>query len=217
MLGLLRVAEQRSTASSGSGSAAGSGSGSGSGSGRRARRIILFTDVVGSMALNAAAGDDTYYQLLRSHDHVLHEMLRAHDGVQFKHTGDGVAAWFNSASQGIDCAFAMVDHLVGLAHVPSGLPVAIRCGLSAGEPIESDGDLFGLAVGRAAAHLRARRQRRGPRRRGGPAPRRIGPPPVRATGRRGAQGSGRHAPSPAGRTGAERVTDFPGTSRTPRV
>ena len=44
----------------------------------------------------------------------------------------------------------MVDHLVGLAHVPSGLPVAIRCGLSAGEPIESDGDLFGLAVGRAA-------------------------------------------------------------------
>ena len=37
-----------------------------------------------------------------------------------------------------------------LLHAESGRRVRIRCGLAAGEPIEDDGDLFGLAVVRAA-------------------------------------------------------------------
>jgi class 3 adenylate cyclase len=141
MLGLLRVAEE---------TVDGGGAGVGSTSVRRARRVILFTDVVGSTTLNVVAGDDEYHLLLRSHDHVVRDVLRAHDGTQFKHTGDGVAAWFSSAPQAVACALDIQEKVAGLIHAASGLSIAVRCGLAAGEPIEDEGDLFGLAVSRAA-------------------------------------------------------------------
>jgi len=115
----------------------------------RARKVILFTDLVGSTVLNIAAGDESYVQLLRSHDRVVRHELRGHGGVEFKHTGDGVAAWFASAHQAVMCALRLQEHLTGLLHAESGLSVQIRCGLAAGEPIEERGDLFGIAVTRA--------------------------------------------------------------------
>ena len=66
---------------------------SASGSSTRPRKVILFTDLVGSTSLNVTAGDDAYLQLLRAHDRVVRDALRRYDGVEFKHTGDGVAAW----------------------------------------------------------------------------------------------------------------------------
>jgi class 3 adenylate cyclase len=115
----------------------------------RALKVILFTDLVDSTILNLAAGDEPYVQLLRVHDRVVRDALRSHGGVEFKHTGDGVAAWFASAQQAVRCALELQEHLTGLLHAESGLSVQIRCGLAAGEPIEERGDLFGIAVTRA--------------------------------------------------------------------
>ncbi len=115
----------------------------------RALKVILFTDLVDSTMLNLAAGDEHYVQLLRVHDRVVRDALRDHGGVEFKHTGDGVAAWFASAHQAVGCALGLQEHLTGLLHAESGLSVQIRCGLAAGEPIEEGGDLFGIAVTRA--------------------------------------------------------------------
>ncbi len=116
----------------------------------RARKVILFTDLVGSTSLNVTAGDDAYLQLLRAHDRVVRDGLRRHGGVEFKHTGDGVAAWFRSARHAVTCALDLQDTLAGALHAESGVEVRVRCGLAAGEPIESSGDLFGLAVARAS-------------------------------------------------------------------
>jgi class 3 adenylate cyclase len=88
--------------------------------------------------------------LLRAHDHVVRDALRRHDGVEFKHTGDGMAAWFRSARHAVMCALELQDSLAGMLHAESGLAVRVRCGLAAGEPIESSGDLFGISVARAA-------------------------------------------------------------------
>ena len=115
----------------------------------RALKVILFTDLVDSTVLNMAAGDESYVQLLRTHDRVVRDQLRDHGGVEFKHTGDGVASWFASAHQAVMCALRLQEHLTGLLHAESGLSVQIRCGLAAGEPIEELGDLFGIAVTRA--------------------------------------------------------------------
>lgn len=122
----------------------------GSGTSNRARKVILFTDLVDSTSLNVTAGDDAYVQLLRAHDNVVRDALRRHDGVEFKHTGDGMAAWFRSARHGVMCALELQDSLAGMLHAESGLAVRVRCGMAAGEPIESSGDLFGLSVARAA-------------------------------------------------------------------
>jgi class 3 adenylate cyclase len=116
----------------------------------RARKVILFTDLVGSTSLNVTAGDDAYVQLLRAHDRVVRDALRRYDGVEFKHTGDGVAAWFTSARQAVACALDLQDTLAGALHAESGVAVRVRCGLAAGDPIESSGDLFGLAVSTAS-------------------------------------------------------------------
>ncbi len=116
----------------------------------RTLKVVLFTDLVGSTSLNAASGDDRYLQLLRAHDRVIRASLVRHDGVEFKHTGDGMAAWFASPRQGVRCALDLQDTLAGALRAESGLEVRLRCGLAAGEPIEDRGDLFGLTVARAA-------------------------------------------------------------------
>lgn len=120
------------------------------GAGSRARKVILFTDLVDSTALNVAAGDDAYLQLLRAHDRVVRDALTSNDGVEFKHTGDGLAAWFSSPRQAVACALDLQEALPSAVRTETGGRVAVRCGLAAGAPIEERGDLFGLAVVRAA-------------------------------------------------------------------
>lgn len=116
----------------------------------RARRVILFTDLVESTSLNAAEGDEVFLQLMRVHDRLVRSSLRRHDGVEFKHTGDGLAAWFRSPRQAVRCALSLQDELTSALHANSRGEVRLRCGMAAGAPIDNDGDIFGLAVAKAA-------------------------------------------------------------------
>jgi class 3 adenylate cyclase len=115
-----------------------------------ARKVILFTDLVESTSLNATAGDVAYVELLRAHDRIVRDLLRRHAGVEFKHTGDGIAAWFASGAQAVECALAVHERLTGLLLADTGVAVQTRCGLAAGAPIAEGSDLFGLAVATAA-------------------------------------------------------------------
>jgi tetratricopeptide (TPR) repeat protein len=74
-------------------------------------RVILFTDMVASTELNVRAGDRTFVGLLEEHDRILRGRLRRHDGVQYTHTGDGLSAWFTSATSALACAFGMQEDL----------------------------------------------------------------------------------------------------------
>jgi class 3 adenylate cyclase len=112
--------------------------------------VVLFTDMVGSTSLNAATGDDRFLHLMRAHDRAVRAALQRHDGVEFKHTGDGLAAWFASARMAVRCALDLQDTMAGAVLSEAGREVRVRCGLAAGEPIEVGGDLFGLTVARAA-------------------------------------------------------------------
>ncbi len=116
----------------------------------RPRRVILFTDLVESTSLNAAEGDEVFLQLMRVHDRLVRSSLRRHDGVEFKHTGDGLAAWFRSPRQAVRCALSLQDELTSALHASSRGEVRLRCGLAAGAPIDNDGDIFGLTVAKAA-------------------------------------------------------------------
>jgi class 3 adenylate cyclase len=117
---------------------------------QRARRVILFTDLVESTSLNAAEGDEVFLQLMRVHDRLVRSSLRRHDGVEFKHTGDGLAAWFRSPRLAVRCALSLQDELTGALHAGSRGEVRLRCGLAAGAPIDNNGDIFGLTVAKAA-------------------------------------------------------------------
>jgi class 3 adenylate cyclase len=115
-----------------------------------ARRVILFTDLVGSTEVNERAGDDFFLDLIREHDAVVRTCLREHDGVEFKHTGDGIAAWFTAPGDAIDAALAIGRGLERATALHPELPFQVRAGISVGEPLGNAGDLFGLSVVQAA-------------------------------------------------------------------
>lgn len=115
-----------------------------------ARRVILFTDLVSSTELNVAAGDVRYLELLQEHDRITRGALRRHGGVEFKHTGDGMAAWFTSAGAAVTCAHEIGLELARATLVHPELPLQVCVGIDVGEPLGHASDLFGLSVVRAA-------------------------------------------------------------------
>jgi predicted ATPase/class 3 adenylate cyclase len=102
---------------------------------------FLFTDVEGSTR-RWQDEPESMRALLVEHDAILGAVIEKHHGHLFKHTGDGVAAVFASASDAVDAA---VDAQTRLADV---LPV--RMGLHTGEAELRDGDYFGSTLNRCA-------------------------------------------------------------------
>ena len=107
---------------------------------------ILFTDMEGSTALTQRLGDAGAQEVLRTHNRIVREALKAHGGAEVKHTGDGIMASFSTASGALDCAVAIQRALAAQEDVP----LRVRVGLNAGEPVAEDEDLFGTAVQLAA-------------------------------------------------------------------
>jgi len=113
-------------------------------------RTILFTDMESSTALTQRLGDAGLVELLRTHDSIIRDALSAMRGREIKHTGDGIMACFESVARGVECAIAIQR---GFAAHNEGMPqetIRVRIGLSAGEPLEEQRDLFGAAVQLAA-------------------------------------------------------------------
>jgi class 3 adenylate cyclase len=69
-----------------------------------------------------------------------------------KHTGDGLMASFRSVVDAVSCAITIQRNLASrlASVVGEEESVAVRIGIAAGEPVTSDGDLFGAAVQLAA-------------------------------------------------------------------
>ena len=115
-----------------------------------ASRVILFTDLVDSTTLNVLAGDRAFLDLVREHNDLVRSCLRRRAGVEFKHTGDGIAAWFTDPADAIECTMAINEELDRATLLHPDLPLLVRCGISSGEPLGNEGDLFGLSVVLAA-------------------------------------------------------------------
>jgi class 3 adenylate cyclase/tetratricopeptide (TPR) repeat protein len=109
-------------------------------------RVLMFSDIVDSTPLNTALGDETYYELLRKHDEIIRRAVREHSGRVVKHMGDGMFATFRSAESALAVAIELRDRFPISLPGREDLPLQIRIGLHAGEPVATDTDLFGIAV-----------------------------------------------------------------------
>ena len=116
---------------------------------------VMFTDIADSTALTGRLGDQAAQQLVRAHNQLVRDALETHRGHEVKHLGDGIMAWFRSASAALHAA-AMIQRTAQAenqhererdADAPS---LEIRIGLNAGEPILEDEDLYGAVVQIAA-------------------------------------------------------------------
>ena len=113
-------------------------------------RSIMFTDIVGSTEMCSKHGDDAAILMLGVHDRIVRSALGANNGREVKHTGDGIMAAFNSAASAVKTACAIQGQLNDHNAAGPDLPVVVRIGISAGEPVEQAADLFGSTVQLAA-------------------------------------------------------------------
>ena len=111
---------------------------------------IVFTDMVGSTDLTSEHGDEKAQQILRAHNSAVRSALGRFGGREIKHTGDGIMATFEHVP---DAVWGMIDVLKAVrAHnqAQPEIPLRIRIGVNAGEPISAENDYYGLSVTIAA-------------------------------------------------------------------
>jgi len=112
---------------------------------------ILFTDIENYTVIADTHGDEAAQSVLRAHNAVVRRVLKQAYGQEIKHTGDGIMAYFRSATQAVTAAVAIqrgiATHNAEAAAGSSGATeMKLRVGLNAGEPILEDGDLYGTPV-----------------------------------------------------------------------
>lgn len=109
-------------------------------------RTVMFTDIVESTSLTQRLGDDKAMELLHQHDSIVRDSLAACHGREVKHTGDGIMASFLSAAASVRCAAQIQREITRR----SDLPIKVRIGGAAGEPVDHANDIFGATVQLAA-------------------------------------------------------------------
>ena len=113
-------------------------------------RAIMFTDLKDSTLMTTLYGDTKALHLLHIHNALTRNSLKSHRGREVKHTGDGIMASFAAISDAVECAITIQKAFAAYNKENPEAPLYLRIGLSAGEPIEEHGDLFGKAVQLAA-------------------------------------------------------------------
>ena len=108
-------------------------------------RAILFTDLCDSTQQTQELGDEGYMVLLHEHDEIVRSALNKRGGREVKHTGDGIMASFTSISGAVE-AGVDVQRSLQRRNQESEPPIHLRIGISVGEPVTEDGDLFGTSV-----------------------------------------------------------------------
>jgi class 3 adenylate cyclase len=120
-------------------------------------RAIMFTDLQDSTAMTMRLGDAKALHLLHVHNALTRNALRDHGGREVKHLGDGIMASFASIDQALECAIAIQRAFASFNLQNATTPLHLRIGLSVGEPVEDDDDLFGATVqlaSRLCSHAR---------------------------------------------------------------
>jgi adenylate cyclase len=107
---------------------------------------VFFTDIEGSTSLTQRLGDAKAQELIQLHDTLVRQGLEHYGGRLVKHTGDGMMASFPTVSAALEGAIAIQRAVEERIERQPDLPLRLRMGINAGEPVEEGEDLFGTAV-----------------------------------------------------------------------
>jgi class 3 adenylate cyclase len=109
-------------------------------------RTIMFTDMKDSTAITSRLGDARALEFFRTHNTITRNTLISFNGREIQHTGDGFMVSFNSASSSVACAVALQRAFASYNADHPDVPIHVRIGICAGEPVEEDQRLFGSTV-----------------------------------------------------------------------
>jgi class 3 adenylate cyclase len=106
----------------------------------------MFTDVVGSTERAAELGDDSWRDVLETHDQIMRRELARHDGREVDTAGDGFLTTFATPTQAVKCA-------ARLHRAMAAIGLQLRVGIHCGEVEVRGQNIAGIAV-----HIAARVQ-----------------------------------------------------------
>lgn len=107
---------------------------------------VMFTDIVGSTDMTQTHGDAAAQEVVRTHNRIVRNALTTYQGREVKHTGDGIMASFNNTANGVAAAIYIQQKTAENNSSNPDVPLGIKIGINAGEPIVEDDDLFGTTV-----------------------------------------------------------------------
>ncbi len=107
---------------------------------------VMFTDIVGSTTMTVTLGDDAAQYVVRTHNRIVRSALANFSGREIKHTGDGIMASFATVSNAVEAAIEMLRRVAANNAAEGDIPLHLRIGINAGEPVIEDDDLFGITV-----------------------------------------------------------------------
>jgi adenylate cyclase len=107
---------------------------------------VMFTDIVGSTNMTQVHGDAAAQDVVRTHNRIVRAALTTYQGREVKHTGDGIMASFNNTANGVAAAIYIQQKTAENNASGPPVPLGIKIGINAGEPIIEDDDLFGTTV-----------------------------------------------------------------------
>jgi class 3 adenylate cyclase len=111
-----------------------------------ATATIMFTDIVDSTALTDKLGDRLSREVFKIHNDIIRRHTRHHGGAEVKSMGDGFMLTFNSARRALAAAIGAQKELQHYNRRNPNTSISVRMGLSVGEPIREEEDLFGKSV-----------------------------------------------------------------------
>lgn len=107
---------------------------------------LVFSDIVGSTALNEQLGDHRWMAALTEHRTVVRGLLRTHGGTEIEAQGDGFVLVFDSARRGILFGRDLQREVSALADRSADAAIRIRVGVHCGDTMAEAGDVFGQHV-----------------------------------------------------------------------
>ncbi|HET9440843.1 MAG TPA: nickel-binding protein [Longimicrobiales bacterium] len=108
-------------------------------------RVVLFTEVdnYGEVAGETDAGALT---LMERHDRIVRAALGPYRGREIRHNGEGIMASFTSVTSALRFAQELQQKCADECESVLGQKPCLRIGIAAGEPVESNRNLFGVTV-----------------------------------------------------------------------
>jgi class 3 adenylate cyclase len=104
---------------------------------------LVFTDIVGSTALNEAIKDERMNAVRRAHFAQSRKLITDCAGCEIKTIGDAFLVAFRSTDKALDYA-------VALHNEPGAPELRVRAGIHIGSVLPDEGDVFGRSVNFAA-------------------------------------------------------------------
>lgn len=109
-------------------------------------RVILVSRIENLPEVAARHGDGAAVDLVQTHHEIVREALEKCSGREARTTGESLMASFATVTGALRCAVAVQEAVTERADRDSGPFPRVCIGMSAGEPVEQDDDLFGVSV-----------------------------------------------------------------------